>query len=181
MAGQRLTDKTALANNPASDDLLMVVDVSDTTGSAEGTSKKVISEYVIATEKVTVSNAEWLLLHSTGKTLVANKGAGKVIVPISVYMEYTEGATPNTNTLNTTIGFVDLDSNYFWNQDRYQFDSPSYNGFSWMVTGDQSSKGVHPTSSVKDLGLYFYFLSAPTALSTGTINIWTTYRVIDIS
>jgi len=32
MAGQRLTDKTALANNPTSTDLFMVVDVSDNTG-----------------------------------------------------------------------------------------------------------------------------------------------------
>ena len=41
MAIQRLTDKTALTTTPASDDLLMIVDVSDTTGSPEGTSKKI--------------------------------------------------------------------------------------------------------------------------------------------
>jgi len=41
MAIQRLTDKTALGATPASDDLLMIVDVSDTTGSPEGTSKKI--------------------------------------------------------------------------------------------------------------------------------------------
>ena len=41
MAGQRLTDKSALTSNTASGDLFMVVDVSDSTGSAAGTSKKV--------------------------------------------------------------------------------------------------------------------------------------------
>jgi len=41
MAIQRLTDKTALGTTPADDDLLMIVDVSDTSGSPEGTSKKI--------------------------------------------------------------------------------------------------------------------------------------------
>ena len=42
MAGQRLTDKTALEQQTASGDLFMVVDVNDTTGSAAGTSKRLI-------------------------------------------------------------------------------------------------------------------------------------------
>ena len=33
MAGQRLTDKTALTTTPGTGDLLMIVDVNDTTGS----------------------------------------------------------------------------------------------------------------------------------------------------
>jgi len=40
MAFQKLTDKTALTT-AASDDLMHIVDVSDTTGSAAGTSKKI--------------------------------------------------------------------------------------------------------------------------------------------
>ena len=75
MANYRLTDKTVLANNPASDDVLMVVDVSDLSSSAQGTSKQYVAEYMVATEKVTVDNAEFLLLNTTGKTLVTNKGA----------------------------------------------------------------------------------------------------------
>tara|TARA_R110000751_G_scaffold88503_1_gene174809 strand:- start:956 stop:2311 length:1356 start_codon:yes stop_codon:yes gene_type:complete len=41
MAIERLTDKTELAVTAATDDLLMIVDISDTTGSAAGTSKKI--------------------------------------------------------------------------------------------------------------------------------------------
>jgi hypothetical protein len=182
MAGQRLTDKTALANNPTSTDLFMVVDVSDTTGSAEGTSKKVISEYVLATEKVTVDNSEFLLLNTTGKTLVANKGANKVIIPESVYCEYDEGATPNTATVTPTIGFVDQSSTYYWDQQRFGFDSPTYNGKSWLFSGgNPASRGVNAIASLSDLPLFFYFTGTPTGGSTGTINIWTTYRIIDIS
>ena len=66
MAGQRLTDKTALADNLASDDLLMCVDVSDTTGSAEGTSLKIQNKFVIQTDKVSISSAEFQAMDSTG-------------------------------------------------------------------------------------------------------------------
>ena len=70
MAGQRLTDKTALEQQAGSGDLLMVVDVSDTTGSAEGTSKKTDFKYVIQTDKLSLNNTEVQALNSTPKTLV---------------------------------------------------------------------------------------------------------------
>lgn len=52
---QKLTDRTELAEAPASGDFLHVVDVSDTTDSAEGTSKKVQAQYLtIADASTTV-------------------------------------------------------------------------------------------------------------------------------
>ena len=182
MAGQRLTDKTALANNPTSTDLLMVVDVSDTTASAEGTSKKVISEYVLATEKVTINNTEFLALNTTGKTLVSAKGANKVIIPESVYCEYTQGATAQTNTLNATIGHIDQSANYFWDQSKNFTKSPSNNGISWVLSGgNPSDKGASALVNLDNLPLYFYFLAGVSKNATGTIDVWTTFRVIDIS
>ena len=53
MAGQRLTDKTALEQQVGSGDLLMVVDVNDTTGSAQGTSKKMDFKYLMQTISAT--------------------------------------------------------------------------------------------------------------------------------
>ena len=41
MANQKVTDLTALGATPASDDVLYIVDTSDTSGGAAGTSKKV--------------------------------------------------------------------------------------------------------------------------------------------
>ena len=184
MAGQRLTDKSALANNPASDDLLMVVDVNDTTGSADGTSKKVISEYVIATEKVAVSNVEFLLLGTTGKKIVEKKGANKVILPISVIVQYTEGATANTVTLNPSIGYIDQSVTEYWDTERFAFDSPSANGEWWIFQGgSRSAKGVGLSTTPANADLFFYFAGAlpPTVGATGTLDIWTTYRLIDIS
>ena len=70
MANQKLTDKTELTEQAGSGDLLMVVDVSDTTGSSSGTSKKHDFKYVIQTDKISLSNAEAQALNTTSKTLV---------------------------------------------------------------------------------------------------------------
>lgn len=182
MSGAKLTDKTVLADNPAQDDLLMVVDVSDTTGSANGTSKRVVSDYLIASEEVTISNPEFLLLATTGKKIVEKKGTGKAIIPLAVYCEYTEGGTPNTAGLTPSIGYVDGDANYYWDQQRFAFDSPTYNGISWVFSGgNPSAKGVNSGAKIADLDLFFYFTGAPTPASTGVIKVWTTYRVLEIS
>ena len=67
MAGQRLTDKSALEEQLGSGDLLMVVDVNDTTGSADGTSKKYDAKFLMQTDKISVSNAEIQDLSSNEK------------------------------------------------------------------------------------------------------------------
>ena len=69
MANQKLTDKTALNEQVGSGDLLMVVDVNDTTGSASGTSKKQDFKYLMQTDKISVTNAE-IDLNTNPKTLV---------------------------------------------------------------------------------------------------------------
>ena len=92
MAGQRLTDKSALNNHTGTGDLYMVVDVSDTTGSADGTSKKLDSKFVIQTDKISVSNAEILALRTTSKTLVSAPGSGYGIIPISAMLFCTYAA-----------------------------------------------------------------------------------------
>ena len=111
MAGQRLTDKT-VTDRTASDDLYMVVDVSDTTGSAEGTSKAITADYVVqTTTTVDIDNTEFMALGTTGKVIVPAV-ASTVIVPIAIYLEYYEGATANTNTLNAISNYEDQKS-YF--------------------------------------------------------------------
>ena len=70
MAGQRLTDKTALEEQLGSGDLFMVVDVNDSTGSAQGTSKKFDTKFLLQTDKISISNAEYQALNSSPKTLV---------------------------------------------------------------------------------------------------------------
>ena len=104
MAGQRLTDKTALEQQAGSGDLLMVVDVSDTTGSAAGTSKKIDFKYVIQTDKITVTNAEVADLHNTPRTLVGAL-SGYWINPINVMMNVIYGAPTEGSNKNLIFGY----------------------------------------------------------------------------
>ena len=92
MAGQRLTDKSALGNNTGTGDLFMVVDVSDTTGSSAGTSKKVDSQYVIQTDIVSLN----LDLSTTPKTIISAPGSGKIIQPLTISIIYTYGSSTST-------------------------------------------------------------------------------------
>jgi hypothetical protein len=82
MAGQRLTDKSALNNHTGTGDLYMVVDVSDTTGSSAGTSKKIDSKFVIQTDKISVSAAATQSLKVTPVTLVSAQGSGYAVIPL---------------------------------------------------------------------------------------------------
>ena len=83
MAGQRLTDKTALTEQLASGDLLMTVDVSDSTGSASGTSKQIANKYVIQTDTLSLTASD-LDLSSTPQTLVSAPGSGYFIQPLTI-------------------------------------------------------------------------------------------------
>jgi len=67
MASSKLTDRTELAAAPADGDLLHVVDVSDTTGSSDGTSKKIQVSNLLAnasTEYMAISG--YCYISSTG-------------------------------------------------------------------------------------------------------------------
>jgi len=145
MAGQRLTDKTAMDSQAGSGDLLMVVDVNDTTGSAEGTSKKMDFKYVIQTDKISVSNAEIQALSTTPKTLVSAL-SGYMITPLNVTLLVTYASATETSTKNLYIGFDDANDSYVWAvSSRFMgnvTDSPSY------VFGGNESGGRVRNSSI---------------------------------
>jgi hypothetical protein len=113
MAGQRLTDKTALEQQTGSGDLFMLVDVNDTTGSAAGTSKKIDSKYIIQTDKISISNAEVLALQTTPKTLVGAL-SGYMITPLNltVIVTYVSGAETSLSSL--IIGYSNASSSNYW-------------------------------------------------------------------
>jgi len=102
--GQKLTSKSALNNHTGTGDLYMVVDVSDTTGSAAGTSKKLDSKFVIQTDKISVSNAEINALRTTAKTLVSAPGSGYAIVPICAMIMCTYAAPTASGKPSMFIG-----------------------------------------------------------------------------
>jgi hypothetical protein len=113
MAGQRLTDKTALEQQTGSGDLFMVVDVNDTTGSAAGTSKKIDSKYVIQTDKFSLNNAEVLALDSTPKTLIgALSGYMPTIFNVTVLCTY--AASTESARKDMIFGFDESNDAEYW-------------------------------------------------------------------
>ena len=113
MAGQRLTDKTALEEQLGSGDLFMVVDVNDTTGSAAGTSKKFDTKFLMQTDKISVSNAEVLDLHNNEKVLVGAL-SGYMIMPISATCLVTYAANTESSNKNLYFGFDDSSNTRYW-------------------------------------------------------------------
>jgi len=180
MAGQRLTDKTAMTTTPGTGDLLMVVDVNDSTGSAEGTSKKIDNKFFIQTDKVSISNAEYKALATTAKTLVNSPGEGFAIIPISVYIVDTAGGTPNTATAWPRIGYINGSSSY-WDSGRF-FTDTTGGGAHLFNGGTPSSAGVVPVGDdIEDKGLYLWCSTAPDGSSTNSQVAYVSYRIIDIT
>ena len=113
MANQRLTDKTELAEQAGSGDLLMVVDVSDTTGSSAGTSKKTDFKYVIQTDKISLSNAEVQDLDSSAKTLVGALSGYMITVYNVTILVTTPSGTEGANKY-LYFGYDSSSSSEYW-------------------------------------------------------------------
>ena len=152
MAGQRLTDKTALAEPTASGDQLMIVDVSDTTGSSAGTSKKIDAKYIIQTDKISLSNAQIIALDDGGaagefQVLVAAPGSGYAVVPLQVTLICTGAGSTESSNKNLYIGY-DVDQTLIWYQKWSRFNGTlasgqvkSYIG-NGLTTNGNSSNGA---------------------------------------
>jgi hypothetical protein len=105
MAGQRLTDKSGLAQQPAKNDLLMVVDASDTTGSASGTSKKIEAKNVIVIESVSLPSAVIQALHATPIELIPAPGSGYAIMIHSISVDGIYGTTTQTSGIDLLFAY----------------------------------------------------------------------------
>jgi hypothetical protein len=118
MAGQRLTDKTAL-DHLGTGDLLMVVDASDTTGSSSGTSKKMDSKYVIMTDKISVSNAELVALDDGGgagefKDIVSAPGSGYFVLPLHTTIIATGAGATEISNKSIYVGYDATQTTRYW-------------------------------------------------------------------
>lgn len=102
----KLTDLAELVVSPATGDFLTVVDVSDTSGGAAGTSKKVTYDNLVTVKstKVTLTNPQVQALHTTPIVLKAAE-TGKTIIPVSAIMVATYGAAAEASLSNLYIGW----------------------------------------------------------------------------
>ena len=180
MANVKLTDKTELTDNLATTDKLMVVDASDTTGSAQGTSKFFTPHLLNITDKISISNSQFKNLATTSATLVGFPGAGYIIVPISVLVKHTPGSTPNTATPSLKIGFVDGSTSQYWGETRFWPDSPTYVA-QWFEFGQTLGgfKGLSDTT-IDNHKLLMYATGSISATATDTLDVYVTYKIVKL-
>ena len=131
MASQKLTDKSVLAQQTASDDLLMVVDVSDTTGSADGTSKKIVAQNVIAVKTQTLSSAQIQALHTTPILVLGAPGAGFMHLVHSAYILVNYGTTTESSRITLILGYgtPDFSDNFIYQVGNFMRSVGASSGF----------------------------------------------------
>ena len=178
MAGQRLTDKSAITEPLNSSDILMCVDASDTPGSAAGTSKKVLNKYIIQTDKLALATAE-LDLNANPQTLVAAPPAGYAIQPLQIMLHCVANSAPTIASNYLYIGFLSGDTTNFYARQRDFF----RNGSSDQTYFFGGNYAANPASGVIDLtpsakGLYVY--TSVDFAGDWALNIYTTYQLIKL-
>jgi len=177
MAGQRLTDKTALTEQLRSGDLLMAVDVSDSTGSASGTSKQIANKYVIQTDTLSLSASDLDLL-STPQTLVSAPGAGYFIQPLTITCIVTWVSTGTTQGNYLYISYDSSStSHYLVRQRDFMKSELSSTTFVFGGANDTASNGTR-SASIDNEPLKVY----ATVDFTGnfTMKWFTTYQIVKI-
>tara|TARA_R100000781_G_scaffold86525_1_gene53278 strand:- start:251 stop:781 length:531 start_codon:yes stop_codon:yes gene_type:complete len=146
MANQKLTDKTELAEQVGSGDLLMVVDVNDTTGSSSGTSKKMDFKYLMQTDKFSLNNTEVQALHTTPKTLVGAL-SGYMVTVYNVTLLVTYASSTESSNSNLIFGYdPSQDSQYYGISSRIMGSQTSSN--TYMYGGNQATHGVKGSSII---------------------------------
>lgn len=105
MSVSKLTDRTELAATPANGDLLHVVDIDDTTGSAEGTSKKITVQNLLSAASGGGGASTITVRNTTGSTITAGS---------AVHLNGAVGSTPTVEladnaTAMPAIGIVGAD------------------------------------------------------------------------
>ena len=172
MAGQRLTDKTSLANNTGTGDLLMVVDISDTTGSSAGTSKKVDSQYIIQTDILSVN----LDLDSTPKTIVSAPGSGKMIQPLTITFIYTYGSAPVTSSNYLYISYDSSSTSNYLVRQRDWLKSETADRTYVFGAGEATTGDGTCTASIDNKPLIAY--NSVDLEGDGTIKCIVTYQIV---
>ena len=144
MAGQRLTDKTSINEQLGSGDIFMVVDTSDTTGSSAGSSKKFDTKFLLQTDKISVSNAEYQALNSSPKTLVgALSGYMITVYNVTILCDYTSSAESSSADLYLSFDSSSTAAYFKYIRD---FMNAKTTDVSWSLTSDPVASGTCTTS-----------------------------------
>ena len=176
--GQRLTDKTGLTKIEAND-LLMVVDVSDTSSSAEETSKKINASSLIQTIMVEVSNSDFTSMDDSGGAgtyvmLIDALGTGFAPIILGANIVVSHSAPNDSASEDLRIGYVVDSSQYAISQRRFM----NGVGVDTVFSLAPVSSSVGSTSSLDNTKVVLY--------STGNFNggfsakVYLTYQALEL-
>jgi hypothetical protein len=152
MAGQRLTDKGTYGTTAIDwADLIMGVDISDSTGSADGTSKSLKAQRLITTVTSSLDNAAVQDLDSTPLDLF-NPGTGFIVIPIAVTIVTAYAASTESSNNNLYIGYDSSQTAVYWDLgSRFMGTIGTSNAFVFSG-GTPQAKGVN-TATIESLPL----------------------------
>ena len=175
MAGTKLTDKSAL-DHLGTGDLLMVVDVSDTSSTTAGTSKKMDCKYSLITDKISISNAEAQDLDTAPKELVGTPGEGYMIVPITFTILCTHNAPDESSSKDGYIGYDTTSTTQYLKQIRDLMNG-SASDRTYQFSSNPGSLGTYQ-GSVENKALYMY---SNGAFNGGwTADVYVTYHIAKV-
>ncbi len=174
---QRLTDKTALAEQTGTGDLYMVVDVSDSSGSPEGTSKKIDSQYVIQTDKFSLTNTQVKDLDTAPITLIsALTGYMSTIYNVTVLCTY--AAPQEIARKNLIFGFDESVDTEYWGLAADCMDAKSTD-CSYVIHAEGGAR--NPTCAIPLLNRPFKVWAEGTGFGGGwSCDIYVTYAYTKI-
>tara|TARA_R110001599_G_scaffold286221_1_gene488751 strand:- start:863 stop:1426 length:564 start_codon:yes stop_codon:yes gene_type:complete len=187
MATKKVTQLTA-ATSAVDSDLVMIVDVDDTTMSPEGTNKKITKANLLTgvgglltQVSQTVSNAQVLdMKYDNDPIVLVTKESGKIIVPVAINIEVTYAAATESTTNNLRCGWNagTSGSTYYWDGKRNFMKSVTTDYALIFSGGVPASSGITGDTSLvyKNLELW----------STGDFDggfsfvVYTTYYTITV-
>tara|TARA_R100001443_G_scaffold3945_1_gene11890 strand:- start:8673 stop:9215 length:543 start_codon:yes stop_codon:yes gene_type:complete len=177
----RLSQITALAENPASDDFLMVVDKSDTTSSADGTSKKIDNKYIIQTDKLSLVAANFNAMDDTGavgtyQELVQNPGSGYAIIPLSVLIITKNFVTAETSNNSLYFGWSPSTTTSYW-KTISRWNGSVLTVASFQYVADISARGM-AGASIENLK--FYMFANNNFNGNYGADVYTTYQIVKL-
>ena len=176
MANQRLTDKTELTA-PLSGDLFHMVDVSDTSGSTAGTSKKIKSESIITTTAaLSLDSTAVSALNTSAATLLSPSGSGFGYVVHGVTIVVTYVSLDNGTNLNLYVGPEGSGTTYYWAQQRTFFRNISTDT-TYQLSAASGSVGLG-AYSIDNKGVKMW--TSASIAGDCTIKVYTTYTKITL-
>jgi hypothetical protein len=165
---KRVTDLTEL-DSLASDDLLVVVDTSDTSSSAVGTSKKITMDNVIYTKTIDLDNTQLQGITSE-YTLIAGE-SGYAIIPLSFILQFNYVSTTETSKRNFFLGYTGVSTSKYF----YQGTGLMHNiSDTSIYTASIGGSNVNAVTTIDNKGIVC--LSNTAYANDMTLTVYATYK-----